>query len=389
MAAFMSLDPDTLQQLLDTIRRFVRERLVPLEAEVSENDAVPHDIIGEMRELGLFGLSIPEEYGGLGLSMYEEVLAVQELCWTSPAFRSVFGTNVGIGSQGLVIDGTPEQKSRWLPKLASGEIIASFALTEPEAGSDAGSLRTSARREGENYVLNGTKRFITNAPHAGIFTLMARTNPDEPGARGVSAFIVESDTPGLSVGKHDRKMGQQGAHTADVVLEDCVVPAANIIGGVEGQGFKTAMKVLDRGRLHMGAICVGIAERLIDECVRYASERQQFGKPIGEFQLIQAMLADSRTESYASRTMVADAARRFDAGENIATEAACCKYYCTEMVGRVADRAVQIFGGAGYMAEYPIERFYRDVRLFRIYEGTSQIQQIVIARNMLREAAEN
>jgi acyl-CoA dehydrogenase len=383
----MALDPETLDQLLDTVRRYVRERLVPLEAEVAENDAVPPEVIAEMRDLGLFGLSIPEEHGGLGLSVSDEVRVVQELGWTSPAFRSVFGTNVGIGSQGIAIDGTDAQKAHWLPRLASGEIIASFALTEPEAGSDAGSLRTSARRDGDTYVLNGTKRYITNAPHAGIFTVMARTDPDEPGARGVSAFIVERDSPGLSVGPHDRKMGQQGAHTADVVFEDCRVPAENLIGGVEGQGFKTAMKVLDRGRLHMGAIANGIAERLIDECVRYANERRQFGKTIGEFQLVQAMLADSRTEAYAGRTMVEDAARRFDAGESIVTEAACCKLYCTEMVGRVADRAVQIFGGAGYMAEYPIERFYRDVRLLRIYEGTSQIQQIVIARNMLRDAA--
>jgi acyl-CoA dehydrogenase len=217
---------------------------------------------------------------------------------------------------------------------------------------------------------------------------MARSNPNEPGARGISASIVERDIPGLSVGTPDKKMGQQGAHTADVILENCRVPASAIIGGVAGQGFKTAMKVLDRGRLHMGAISVGMAERLIDECLRYASERRQFGKPIGEFQLVQAMLADSRTEAYAGRTMVMDAAQRFDAGEPIGTEAACCKLYCTEMVGRVADRAVQIFGGAGYMAEYPIERFYRDVRLLRIYEGTSQIQQLVIARNMLREAQE-
>ncbi len=383
----MALDPDTLDQLLDTVRRYVRERLVPLETEVAENDAVPPEVIAEMRDLGLFGLSIPEEHGGLGLSVSDEVRVVQELGWTSPAFRSVFGTNVGIGSQGIVIDGTDAQKAHWLPRLASGEIIASFALTEPEAGSDAGSLRTAARCDGDTYVLNGTKRYITNAPHAGIFTVMARTDPDEPGARGVSAFIVERDSPGLSVGPHDRKMGQQGAHTADVVFEDCRVPAENLIGGVEGQGFKTAMKVLDRGRLHMGAIATGIAERLIDECVRYANERRQFGKTIGEFQLVQAMLADSRTEAYAGRTMVEDAARRFDAGESIVTEAACCKLYCTEMVGRVADRAVQIFGGAGYMAEYPIERFYRDVRLLRIYEGTSQIQQIVIARNMLRDAA--
>ncbi len=383
----MALDPETLEQLLDTIQRYVRERLVPLEAEVSEKDAVPAEVIAEMRELGLFGLSIPEEHGGLGLSVSDEVRVVHELGWTSPAFRSVFGTNVGIGSQGIIIDGTDEQKAAWLPRLANGEIIASFALTEPDAGSDAGSLRTSARRDGDAYVLNGTKRYITNAPHAGIYTVMARTDPDEPGARGVSAFIVERDSPGLSVGHHDKKMGQQGAHTADVMFEDCRVPAASLIGGIEGQGFKTAMKVLDRGRLHMGAISTGIAERLIDECVRYANERRQFGKSIGEFQLVQAMLADSRTEAYAGRTMVEDAARRFDAGESIVTEAACCKLYCTEMVGRVADRAVQIFGGAGYMAEYPIERFYRDVRLLRIYEGTSQIQQIVIARNMLREAA--
>ncbi len=383
----MALDPETLEQLLDTVRRFVRERLVPLEADVSENDRVPADVIDEMREMGLFGLSIPEAYGGLGLTMSEEVRVVLELGWTSPAFRSVFGTNVGIGSQGIVIDGTDAQKAAWLPRLASGELIASFALTEPEAGSDAGSLRTSARRDGDHYLLNGAKRFITNAPHAGIFTVMARTDPDEPGARGVSAFIVERDTPGLSVSQPDRKMGQQGAHTADVTFEDCRVPAEHLIGGVEGMGFKTAMKVLDRGRLHMGAVATGIAERLIDESLRYAAERRQFGKPIGEFQLVQAMLADSRTEAYAARTMVSDAAARFDAGENIATEAACCKLYTTEMVGRVADRAVQVFGGAGYMAEYPIERFYRDVRLLRIYEGTSQIQQLVIARNMLRELA--
>ncbi len=382
----MAMDSETLDLLVTTVHRFVRERLVPLEAEVAANDAVPADLIAEMRELGLFGLSIPTEYGGLGLSMVEEVRVVLELGWTSPAFRSVFGTNVGIGSQGIVIDGTDEQKAHYLPKLASGELIASFALTEPEAGSDAASLRTSARLDGDHYVINGTKRYITNAPHAGIFTLMARTNPDEPGARGISAFIVERDIPGLSVGTPDKKMGQQGAHTADVILENCRVPASAIIGGVPGQGFKTAMKVLDRGRLHMGAIAVGMAERLIDESLRYASERRQFGKPIGEFQLVQAMLADSRTEAYAGRTMVMDAAQRYDAGEAIGTEAACCKLYCTEMVGRVADRAVQIFGGAGYMAEYPIERFYRDVRLLRIYEGTSQIQQLVIARNMLREA---
>ena len=380
----MIRDESSFRQLLDTLRRFVAERLVPNEARAADDDRVPPELVAEMRVLGLFGLAVPEEFGGLGLTMEEEVLAAFELGRTSPAFRSVFGTNNGIGSQGIIIDGTLEQKRAWLPRLATGELIASFALTEAEAGSDAASLRASARRDGDVYRLNGTKRFITNAPEADIFTLMARTGGE--GAGGISAFIVERRSPGLSVGRPERKMGQQGAHIADVVLEDCRVPAANLIGGVEGQGFKTAMKVLDRGRLHIAAVCVGTAERLIADSLRYAMERRQFGKPIVEFQLIQAMLADSRTEAYAARCMVVDAARRKDAGEAIATEASCCKLFASEMVGRVADRAVQIHGGAGYVADYGIERFYRDVRLFRIYEGTSQIQQLVIARNMIRDA---
>jgi acyl-CoA dehydrogenase len=382
----MALDKETLDELLRTVRRFVDQKLIPCEAELSRTDKVPPELIDEMRALGLFGLSIPPDYGGLGLTMSEEIQVAFELGRTSPAFRSVFGTNIGIGSQGIVIDGTEEQKRHWLPKLASGEIIASFALTEPDSGSDAGALRTSARRDGDHYVLNGTKRYITNAPHAGVFTVMARTNPAEKGARGVSAFLVEAGTPGLSIGKPDKKMGQQGAHTADVVFDECRVPAEALIGGQENVGFKTAMKVLDRGRLHIAAVCVGTAERLIEESVRYARERKQFGKTIGEFQLIQAMLADSRTEAYAARCMTVDAVSRRDAGKNVSEEAACCKLFASEMVGRVADRAVQIFGGAGYMAEYPIERFYRDVRLFRIYEGTSQIQQLVIARHMLAGA---
>jgi acyl-CoA dehydrogenase len=270
--------------------------------------------------------------------------------------------------------------------LASGEIIASFALTEPNAGSDAASLRTSARRAGNGWVLNGTKRFITNAPEAALFTVMARTDPENKGAGGISAFLVEAPNPGLKLGKRDRKMGQRGAHTCDVIFEDCHVPADALLGGKEGQGFKTAMKVLDRGRLHIAAVCVGVAERLIRDSVRYAKERVQFGEPIGNFQLVQAMLADSRTEAYAARSMVLDAARRKDAGETVATEASCCKYFASEMVGRIADRAVQIHGGAGYVADFAIERFYRDVRLFRLYEGTSQIQQIVIARDLLRGA---
>lgn len=383
----MIRDRETLSDLLATIGRFVRERLVPNEAKVADEDRVPDDILADMKALGLFGLSLPEEYGGLGLTMEEEVSVAFELGQTSPAFRSMMGTNNGIGGQGIVMDGTPEQKAYWLPKLAAGEVIGSFALTEPNAGSDAASLQTSARLEGDHYVLNGTKRFITNAPHAHIFTVMARTDPDKRGASGISAFIVERGTPGLSLGKIDKKMGQKGAHTCDVIFEDCRVPAANIIGGVPGQGFKTAMKVLDRGRLHIAAVCVGVAERLLHEALTYAAERKQFGQPIAEFQLVQAMLADSKAEAYAARCMVLDAARRKDDGQNVSTEAACCKMFASEMVGRVADRAVQIHGGAGYIAEYAVERFYRDVRLFRIYEGTTQIQQLVIARNLLRDLA--
>jgi acyl-CoA dehydrogenase len=385
----VALDSQTLRQFLDTIQRFVRERLVPAEEAVAESDKVPTAIIDEMKRLGLFGMTIPESHGGLGLGMSEEAEVLFELCRTSPAFRSVHGTNNGIGSQGIVIDGTEEQKRKYLPRLASGEIIASFALTEPNAGSDAASLKTAARRAGNGWVLNGTKRFITNAPEANLFTVMARTDPADAGAGGISAFLVEAPNPGLKLGKLDRKMGQRGAHTCDVIFEDCVLPADALLGGKEGHGFKTAMKVLDRGRIHIAAVAVGVAERLIADMVRYAKERVQFDQPIGEFQLVQAMLADSRTEAYAARAMVLDAARRRDAGETVSTEAACCKYFASEMVGRVADRAVQVHGGSGYIADFGVERFYRDVRLFRLYEGTSQIQQIVIARNMLRETARN
>jgi acyl-CoA dehydrogenase len=383
----MIRDQETLNILLDTIARFVRERLVPIENEVAESDRIPDDIVAEMKELGLFGLSIPEDFGGMGLTMEEEVLATFEIGRTSPAFRSLFATNNGIGGQGIIIDGTPEQKRHYLPKLATGEIIGSFALTEPDAGSDAGSLRTTARRDGDHYVLNGTKRYITNAPEAGIFTVMARTDTSKRGADGVSAFIVEAGTPGLSLGPIDKKMGQQGGHVCDVIFEDCRVPASALIGGREEIGFKTAMKVLDKGRINIAAICVGVAERMLADALRYATERKQFGKPIAEFQLVQAMLADSKAEIYAARCMVLDAARRRDQGLDVGTEASCAKMFASEMCCRVADRAVQIFGGAGYLAEYGIERFYRDVRLFRIFEGTTQIQQLVIARNMIRAQA--
>lgn len=379
------MDSATFSMLRDTVRRFVDERLVPNEDRVEHDDQVPDEIIAQMRDLGLFGLSIPEEYGGLGLSMAEEAGLIFELGRTSFAYRSVIGTTVGIGSQGIVMDGTEAQKREWLPRLAAGT-TSSFALTEPGAGSDAASLTTTATKDGDVYRLNGAKRYITNAPRAGMFTVMARSEPGVKGAAGISAFIVPANTPGVILGKPDKKMGQKGAISCDVIFEDAVVPAANIIGGVPGRGFKTAMKVLDRGRIHMSALASGMSDRLLEDSVRYAVERKQFGQAIGAFQLIQGMIADSRVDAYASKVMVADVARRFDAGEKVSADVACTKYFTTEAVGRVADRAVQIHGGAGYMAEYKVERFYRDVRLLRIYEGTSQIQQVIIARNLLRGA---
>jgi acyl-CoA dehydrogenase len=377
----MALDLETREQLLEMIRRFVGDRLRPLEAQVADEDRVPDDVIAEMRELGLYGLSIPEEFGGLDLSMEEECLVAIELGRTSPAFRSAFGTNVGIGSQGLVMFGTDEQKQKWLPGIASGELVTSFALTEPDAGSDSAAVQTRAVREGDEYVLNGVKRFITNADTAHLFTVMARTDPTKPGAAGVTAFIVERDLPGVTIGKPEKKMGQQGAKVCDVFFDNVRVSAFNRLGD-EGQGFKIAMQVLDRGRLHMAAFCVGVAERLIADSVLYASERKQFGQPIFNFQLIQGMLADMKTEALAARALALETARARDAGRSVTLEASAAKYYASEMVGRVADQAVQIFGGAGYVADYGIERFYRDVRIFRLYEGTSQIQQVIIAREM-------
>ncbi|MGE8639250.1 MAG: acyl-CoA dehydrogenase family protein [Achromobacter sp.] len=379
----MALDTETLTLLLDAVRRFVHERLIPAEDELASSGQVPPDIVNEMRELGLFGLSIAPEFGGLGLTMEEEVRVVFELGQTSPAFRSLAGTNIGIGSQAIVLAGTDDQRARYLPKLASGELIGSFALTEPDAGSDAMALRLSAERDGDGYVLNGTKRYITNAPIAGLFSVMARTAPERR-ANSISCFLVEAGTPGLSIGKPDKKMGQAGALTSDVVFDNCRVPASALLGGEEGNGFRTSMRVLDKGRLHISALCVGIADRLLSDAVKYAMERKQFGQPIAEFQLIQAMIADSQAELYAARCMVLDAARMRDRGENTTMQAACAKLFSTEMVGRVADRAVQIHGGAGYMSEYAVERFYRDVRLFRIFEGTSQIQQLVIARETIK-----
>jgi acyl-CoA dehydrogenase len=382
----MPLDITTRNELIATLRRFVDERLIPHETEVAETDRIPEAIVAGMRDMGLFGLSIAEEYGGLGLNMEEEALCMFEAGRAAPAFRSMFATNVGIGSQGIAIDGTPAQKAAYLPRLASGELIGSFALTEPDAGSDAASLRTTARRDGDSYVLNGTKRYITNAPHAGVFTVMARTDMSKVGASGVSAFIIESGLPGLSLGKPERKMGQQGAPVCDVIFTECRVPASTLIGGVEGRGFKTAMKVLDKGRLNIAAACTGLAGRILDDMLAYAVSRTQFGKPIADFQLLQAMFADSKADIMASRALVLDAAQRRDNGEDVSLAASCAKMFASEMLGRVADRNVQVHGGAGYIRAYRAEQLFRDARLFRIYEGTTQIQQTIIARALIAEA---
>ena len=387
-ANHMALDSDTFLLLKDAVQRFIRERLVPAENAVEEHDEVPQDVVDDMKALGLFGLSIPEQYGGIGLSMAQECEVAFELGQTALAFRSVVGTNIGIGSQGILMDGTGAQKEEYLPRIASGDLIISFALTEPNAGSDAAAIQTQGVLYGPDYVLNSSKRYITNAPRAGAFTLMART--DGPGAGGISAFIVPSQLPGISLGKPDKKMGQRGTKTCDVHLDNVRVPAANIIGGVPGKGFKTAMKVLDRGRLHVSALACGMAQRILQESITYAQERKQFGQRIGDFQLVQAMLADTQTELLAGWSMVQSVARRYDTkpfgvtDPDVSMQASCAKLFTTEMVGRVADRGVQIHGGAGYINEYKVERFYRDVRLLRLYEGTTQIQQLIIGKHLMK-----
>lgn len=374
---------ETLGVLVDATRRFVRQDLLPAEVEMEESGQVPDRIAVKMKELGLFGMTTPQEYGGLGLSMYEEASIVFELGYAAPAFRSYFGTSNGVGTLGLLIDGTEEQRRRYLPRIARGDLVASFCLTEPEAGSDVMSLRTRAIRDGDDYIINGTKRFVTNAPCAGVFTVFARTGAKEMKAQGISAFLVERDTPGITIAPADRMMGFRGAQCADVIFEDCRIPAEALLGGREGVGFKTAMRSLDHARLHMSALAAGLSIRLIDEGVRYASTRVQFDQPISQFQLIQGMLADCETEALASRAMVEKLALMKDRGEPVTKETACCKYFTTEALGRIADRVLQIHGGYGYIKDYPIERLYRDARLFRLYEGTSQILQLIIAREML------
>ncbi len=379
----MIRDPDTHTLLIEGVRRFVSERLVPAEQQVEDEDDIAPDILQDMREMGLFGMTIPQAYGGMGLTTEEEVGIAFELGKTSPAFRSRVGTNNGIGSLGIVLAGSEPQRQRHLPAMASGDRIAAFALTEPDAGSDAASLKTTARPVDSGFVIQGVKRFITNAPQASVFTVFARTPASDANGHTISAFLVERDAPGLSVGPRDHKLGQRGAHTADVFFDDVPVSRDALLGQ-PGEGFRLAMKTLDRGRIHIAAVCVGMALRLQAEALSYALSRKQFGAPIASFQLIQAQLADSQTEIEAARALVLDAARRRDEGEDVNMLASCTKLFSSEMLGRVADRALQIHGGAGYMRDFCVERFYRDARLYRIYEGTSQIQQLVIARQLIK-----
>jgi len=383
-------DAAKLDSLLALVRTFVRERWIPNEARVEALDEVPEDLVQEMRDLGFFGWSIPEAYGGLGLTTEELALANFEISRCSAALRARVGTNTGIGVEGLVADGTEAQKRRYLPRLASGELTGCLALTEPEAGSEATNIMSTAVRDDDHYILDGTKVFITNAPIADLFTIVVRTNQAEPASKGLSALLVERDTPGLSTGRPYRKMGQAGSPVSEVHMRDCRVPVANLIGGEEGKGFKTVMKTLNKQRVNLAALSVGLAARMLDLAIQHAAQRRQFGQPIANFQLVQAMIADSTTEIYAARSMILETARKRDRGEDVALEASMCKYFATEMCGRVADRCVQLFGGSGYVADYsPIERYYRDARLLRLYEGTSQIHQLNIAKLTLRGSRAN
>lgn len=384
----MIRNPQDFAAFLANVRRQVHERMIPREAEVERLDEVPADLVAELASGGYFGWSIPQEFGGAGLTTEELVLAALELSQASVAFRARVGTNTGIGSEALVADGTPEQKRQYLPRMASGEITGCLALTEPEAGSDAVALKTSALRDGEHFVLNGSKCFITNAPIAGLFTVLARTDPEDSTARGITAFLVERDTPGLSTGAPYDKMGQAGSPVSEVCFDNCRVPSRQIIGGSGniGQGFKTTMKVLNKQRIHLAALCIGPAIRMLDEAVAHVTQRRQFGQPVAEFQLVQALIADCQTDIHAARALILETARARDDGQDVTMQASICKYFASEACGRIADRCVQMLGGTGFIRGHAIERFYRDVRLFRLYEGTSQIHQLNIAKRTLARA---
>jgi acyl-CoA dehydrogenase len=379
------MDAEDFSQVRAAVRRLVREVVVPREEEIDREDRIPDELRAAAADMGLFGYALPAEFGGLGVTMSEDVQLAVEFGYTTPAFRSLFGTNNGIAGQVIARFGSEEQKKSYLPRLAAGELIGSFALTEAEAGSDPAGLRTSARRDGDGWVVNGGKRYITNAPIADLFVVFARSDPAERGGRGISSFLVDARAPGVTVGPKDTKMGQSGAWTAEVFFDDVRVDASALIGE-EGRGYAKALTVLSRGRLHIAALCVGMAQRVLDESVAYAATAQQGGAPIGRFQLVQAMLADSHAELLAARSMVIDVAARYDSGEDTSVGPSSAKLFCSEMVGRATDRAVQVHGGLGYLRTTPVERFYRDARLFRLYEGTSEVQKVIIGQALLRAA---
>ncbi|MGX9790538.1 acyl-CoA dehydrogenase family protein [Mycobacterium sp. MMS18-G62] len=377
---------EDFQEILGQTRQFVRTAVVPREQEILAEDRVPDDLREQTKKMGLFGYAIPQQWGGLGLNLVQDVELAMELGYTSLALRSMFGTNNGIAGQVLVGFGTDEQKARWLEPMATGDVVASFALTEPGAGSNPSGLRTKAVRDAGDWIINGQKRFITNAPVADLFIVFARTRAADENGSGIAVFLVPADTAGVAVGVKDAKMGQEGAWTSDVTFDDVRVPDSALIGGNEDIGYRAAMISLARGRVHIAALAVGTAQRALDESVAYAATATQGGTPIGNFQLVQAMLADQQTGVLAGRALVRDAARLWVSGEDRRIAPSAAKLYCTEMVGKVADLAVQIHGGSGYMREVPVERIYRDVRLLRLYEGTSEIQRLIIGSNLVKAA---
>lgn len=373
-------------EILAQTRQFVRTAVVPREQEILDGDRVPDDLRDQAKKMGLFGYAIPQQWGGLGLNLTQDVELAMELGYTSLALRSMFGTNNGIAGQVLVGFGTEAQKARWLEPMAAGDVVASFALTEPGAGSNPAGLRTKAVADGDNWVISGQKRFITNAPVADLFVVFARTRPADDQGPGIAVFLVPADAAGVQVGAKDAKMGQEGAWTADVSFDDVRVGGDALIGGSEDIGYRAAMTSLARGRVHIAALAVGAAQRALDESVSYAATATQGGTPIGNFQLVQAMLADQQTEVLAGRALVREAARLWVTGEDRRVAPSAAKLYCTEMAGRVADLAVQVHGGSGYMRGVPVERIYRDVRLLRLYEGTSEIQRLIIGSNLVKAA---
>ncbi|MGN7780109.1 acyl-CoA dehydrogenase family protein [Mycolicibacterium sp. 22603] len=372
--------------ILTATKQFIRTQVVPRELEIMSADRVPDDLREQARSMGLFGYAIPQDWGGLGLNLVQDVELAFEFGYTSLALRSMFGTNNGIAGQVLVGFGTDEQKTRWLEGIASGAVVASFALTEPGAGSNPAGLRTKAVRDGDEWVITGQKQYITNAPDADLFIVFARTRPADDDGPGIAVFLVPADAAGVTVGAKDAKMGQEGAWTADVNFDEVRVGNDTLIGGSEDIGYRAAMTSLARGRVHIAALAVGSAQRALDESVSYAATATQGGTPIGSFQLVQAMLADQQTGVMAGRAMVREAARLWVTGEDRRIAPSSAKLFCTEMAGKVADLAVQIHGGSGYMREVPVERIYREVRLLRLYEGTSEIQRLIIGGGLVKNA---